>query len=110
MARSRSIKSGCDVLAFRIASMPSNASRTTISLCRPWSKNRTDRRIEALSSAINTVFVTSGVDGYSASDAIQVLLYYALRGSRGVRRARANVLGLNDAKMLGFNSTQIASG
>jgi hypothetical protein len=27
-------------------------------------------------SAISTVFVTSGVDGYSASGAIQVLLYY----------------------------------
>src|SRR6266481_5060623 len=35
IARSRSIKSGFDFLAFSIASMPSNASRTTISLCRP---------------------------------------------------------------------------
>jgi len=58
MARSRSIKSGFDFFALSIASTPSTASRTTSSVCRPWSKSRTDRRMEALSSAINTVLRT----------------------------------------------------
>jgi hypothetical protein len=79
IARSRSIKSGRDVLAFRTASMPSIASHTKSSVYRPSSNIRTDRRMEALSSAINTVFVTSGVDGYSAPDAIQETLYSGLK-------------------------------
>jgi len=58
IARSISIKSGWNVFAFSIASTPSIASRTLRSVCLPSSNIRTDRRIVALSSAINIVLGT----------------------------------------------------
>src|SRR6266403_82838 len=52
------------------------------SLCRPSSKSRTERRIEALSSAISTVLAANQVDAYSVSDTIQKNLYTISFGCR----------------------------
>jgi hypothetical protein len=76
MARSKSIKSGRDDLAFSMTSRPSVASRTTRSLYRPSSNSRTDCRMEALSSATSIALVTEQVDGFSVPDTIQENLYY----------------------------------